>query len=78
MINTIINHSIIIIIIVIIIIIIPILIASQVHIVHKEVPYEVPGTPKIIPVKLPRKVPGIGLDGDHGAMMTMLQCPWGD
>jgi hypothetical protein len=77
MINTIINHSIIIIIIVIIIII-PILIASQVHIVHKEVPYEVPGTPKIIPVKLPRKVPGIGLDGDHGAMMTMLQCPWGD
>lgn len=28
----------------------------KVHIVHKEVPYEVPGTPKIIPVKLPRKV----------------------
>lgn len=30
----------------------------QVKIVHKDVPYEVPGTPKIIPVKLPQQVGG--------------------
>ena len=30
--------------------------AHQVKIVHKDVPYEVPGTPKIIPVKLPQQV----------------------